>query len=125
MHYSFERPLLLANGDPVIIDQSGKPVVFIRVDDVWGPDEAVIPGHENARFILALLNGEPIEFPKGATPGPWRIEEDTCATDAGIPDRWFLTSSGSPEGTELLAFFDTPLLDIMNVMCGAVMEFVY
>lgn len=40
-----------------------------------GPDGAsavVVHGtHDDARFILSVINGDPVDFPADATPGPW------------------------------------------------------
>ena len=109
MKYSFLSPLSTESPeDPIIVDSHGQEVVAVRIDDVWGPNNDVIPGHQNAKFILAVLNGENIDFPEGATPGPWGTEQDLCAKDNGSDDSWFLIA-GSPEGVELLALFNTPM----------------
>lgn len=121
MSYSFESSLS-TKGDPIIIDKNGNEVVAVRIDDVWGPDNDVVTGLENAKFILSVLNDEDAVFPDGATPGPWRIEQDTCALEQGIGDSWFLIA-GSPEGTEMLALFNTPMLEEMQWVVEDVLNF--
>ena len=113
MSYKFQNPDINNGDDPIIIDEQGYEKVFVRIDDVWGPKRKIVADVENAKFILAILNGEdPVSLPRGATPGPWKFEHDQCAAENGDHDSWALVT-GSPEGLETLALFDSSMFDEM------------
>jgi hypothetical protein len=67
---------------------------------VIGPDGspavAVQSSSDDARFILSVLNGDAVDFPDEATPGPWTL----------IPGKTISIVSEATGGSRLVATMD-------------------
>ena len=90
----------------------GESFVLVVKDDVWWPLGRAVDGmHDNASFMLAVLQfhsafciGDAPELPAGATPGPWWIENGDGNGEAAIPEPHVAIVAMSPVGKETLAY---------------------